>query len=545
MYKDSTWARRPWLVNLIGCLLLMAVAGDASVLLGQDANYDLRNYHWYIAYAFQEGRMGFDIAPAQLQTFHNPLLDVPYYWIATSVPEYPAYAAFLQGTYYGLLVFFLIKCALLLLPASVGSRPPSVKLIEESNALSLVVRLPVRGLMILIALIVGASGVALVSQIGTTMGEVPVAALVMAGLYCMLVSIGTAARPVRWIMLSGCLIGAAAGLKLTAATYGVGAAVALGVTGYRQGWPKKWLALFMLALLAGFLVFQGHWMLKLYIDFGNPLFPYFNHIFASDWWEQAPLETSRFLPHDIWQWLFYPFYWLELHHYLVMEAPFRDPRVATTLLALVVLAFGLNKHAEASAREKDMWWLLITFITVSYVVWLALFSIYRYLIPVEAMSGLALAGAFRWLGSKRISALVILGFGIIAWTIYPDWGHVEFSRGVVAAEAPKIPSSSMVMLMGDAPASYVIPSFPKGVRFIGIGNSLIRPGMENRLQQQADKAIQAHRGDFFFIEKAIADKAKNDGYLAFYSLQRGECAFLVTTLQPEGLNFCSARQISE
>lgn len=539
MQKNNIWSQQPWLINLVGCLFLMAVAGDASVFLGQDANWDLRNYHWYNAYAFLEGRLGFDIAPAQLQTFHNPLLDVPYFWLATSFPEFPAYAAFLQGTYYGLLVFFLIKCALLLLPPSVESKPASFKLTEDGNSLFLAAYLPVRALMILIAVIVGATGVAAVSQLGSTMNEIPVAALVMAGFYCLLVSIGTFS-PARWIILSGCLIGAAAGLKLTAATYGVGAAFAIGVIGYRQGWPKKWHVFFMLALLSGFLVFQGYWMLKLYSDFGNPLFPYYNHIFASDWWEHAPLKTSQFLPRDIWQWLFYPFYWLKLNHYFVMDASFRDPRVAATFLALIVLVVKIRKQVKASASEKNMWWLLVIFMSVSYITWLALFSIYRYLIPVEAMSGLALVGAFRWLDSRRITLLMFLSLGIIAGTIYPDWGHAAFARGVLAAEAPPIPSNSVVMLMGDEPVSYVIPSFPKGVRFIGIGNNLIRPGMENGLQQQANKAIQEHRGDFFFIENAIADKAKNDGYLTYYNLRRGDCTPLTTTLQSGSLDFCKA-----
>jgi len=540
MIKRTGYLERPWVVNLVGCLFLMAMAGYLSIFRGQDANFDLKNYHWYNAYAFLEGRLGFDIAPAQLQTFHNPLLDVPYYWLATSFPDYPAYPALLEGSYYGLLVFFLIKCALLLLPSSTGARPPSVKLTEGSDSIGLAVQLPVRPLMLLIAVAIGATGVATVSQFGTTMNEIPVAALVMAGFYCLLVSIGTV-RPVRWIIWSAFLIGAAAGLKLTAATYGVGAVCALSVVAYRQGWPKKWLAHFMLALFSGFLVFQGHWMLKLYTDFDNPMFPYYNDIFASDWWAQTSLKTTPFLPRDIWQWLFYPFYWMKLNYSLVTEGAFRDPRVAVTFLALIMIAAKLRKPAAGSAKEKDMWWLLIMFVTVSYIAWMAMFSIYRYLIPVEAMSGLALVGAFRWLGSRKIIILAPLSCLIMATTIYLDWGHVAFSPGVIAAdEVPQIPSNSLVMLMGGDPKAYVIPSFPKGVRFIGIGNNLIRPGMGNRLQRQADMAIQKHDGEIFFIESRAADKSKNDGYLAYYNLQRGDCMPLNTTLESDWLNFCKA-----
>src|SRR5687767_13972866 len=36
-----------------------------NLTLGQDANWDLRNYHWYNAYSFLNGRFGFDVVPAQ------------------------------------------------------------------------------------------------------------------------------------------------------------------------------------------------------------------------------------------------------------------------------------------------------------------------------------------------------------------------------------------------------------------------------------------------------------------------------------------------
>jgi hypothetical protein len=69
-------------------LAAMLLAGAASVLLlRQDSNGDLQNYHFYNGWAFVHGRLGWDLAPAQLQTFHNPLLDLPFYWmVATDWP---------------------------------------------------------------------------------------------------------------------------------------------------------------------------------------------------------------------------------------------------------------------------------------------------------------------------------------------------------------------------------------------------------------------------------------------------------------------------
>ena len=57
-----------------------------SLLRGQDANWDLRNYHVYNAWALLEGRLGIDLAPAQMQSYFAPLLDVPYFLLVQHAP---------------------------------------------------------------------------------------------------------------------------------------------------------------------------------------------------------------------------------------------------------------------------------------------------------------------------------------------------------------------------------------------------------------------------------------------------------------------------
>ena len=53
------------------------------VCRGKDRAWDFRNYHWYIPYAFLNGRMGIDVAVAHQATYYNPFLDIPFYWLAT------------------------------------------------------------------------------------------------------------------------------------------------------------------------------------------------------------------------------------------------------------------------------------------------------------------------------------------------------------------------------------------------------------------------------------------------------------------------------
>src|ERR1700744_3906495 len=86
---------------LVFCILATApfAFGLLALWLGQDANWDLRNYHWYNAYAILNGRYDIDILPSQTPWFYNPALDVPFYLLATHVSAKVAGAAlgFVQG----------------------------------------------------------------------------------------------------------------------------------------------------------------------------------------------------------------------------------------------------------------------------------------------------------------------------------------------------------------------------------------------------------------------------------------------------------------
>jgi hypothetical protein len=81
--------------------------GLVSIVLGQDVNYDLRNYHFYNAYALLNSREEIDLLPGQLQSFHNPLLDLPALSLDRQLAPVVGLGA-IQGTN-ALLVFRLAR----------------------------------------------------------------------------------------------------------------------------------------------------------------------------------------------------------------------------------------------------------------------------------------------------------------------------------------------------------------------------------------------------------------------------------------------------
>src|SRR5437667_7075552 len=149
------------LVEAAALIASMLAAGAISAfLLRQDANWDLRNYHFYNAWAYLHGRLGWDLAPAQLQTFLNPLLDLPFYWmVAADWP--PRVIAFFMALPAGVGAFFLAKILLLLF----GELS-----IRERWAYAV------------LAFAIGVTASGPVSLLGSTMNDWPPAALVMIAL---------------------------------------------------------------------------------------------------------------------------------------------------------------------------------------------------------------------------------------------------------------------------------------------------------------------------------------------------------------------------
>src|SRR5437899_1507902 len=91
------------------------------------------------------------------------------------------------------------------------------------------------------------------------------------------------------------LSGIAVGLKYTNATFLVGIGTAL----WFNASPRRAIKdvfTFGIAAAAGILLAAGEWMWTLYTHFGSPLFPYFNSILHSPWWDANSIVDPRFGP---------------------------------------------------------------------------------------------------------------------------------------------------------------------------------------------------------------------------------------------------------
>ncbi|MBD8879670.1 hypothetical protein IHE49_04160 [Rhodanobacter sp. 7MK24] len=482
---------------LSACLLFGAIG---ALLLRQDASWDLRNYHLYNVWALLHGRLTIDLAAAGLQSYFNPLLDLPYYLLGMGpLAHLPRLLAALQGLWYGGMVFVLLRIAMRL--ADLQGRA--------------------FGAGDLFAVLIGATGTMTVSQVGLSSNEMPLAMLVLLAVYLLLplCAEDPVERAAQRVLLAGLLCGLAAGLKPTAIVYSPALACALLVACVGRAGTWRLCLLFVAAASGGFLAVYGWWGVKLWSLTGNPVFPMFNQVFHSAWLPPVSGTDIRFLPKTAGQWLFYPCYWVFKNQWLVTETRFADPRYALAMAALAVLAASAwfrRKQAAAGGRALR---LLAVFVVLAYVAWLRLFSILRYVIPLEALTGLLLLLAIQALlavagkGRSSRSWLAWCMAGIFLMSVYcshyPSWGRADYADTVFNVRAPAVEPGSTVLLIGQ-PLAYIIPFIgnAESSQFIGL-TSFNQHAGNYRLNALVRERLHSHQGPIYaLLESNVASGAE-------------------------------------
>lgn len=436
---------------ILGSLLAGALY---SYFAGEDIDWDWRNYHEYGAYALLNGRFDLDVAPGGFQTFLNPLPYVPPYLLRHFVGA-PFWGPLL-GAVHGLnlaLIFWIAR-------GSLG---------KAANALTLVA-----------SVVIAAFGPMTLSEVGTSFADILTALPIIAGVGLIL---SDGERQQARLAAAGILIGAAVGLKLTNMVFLIGAGLSLLVVAR----PLSAVAAFGSGSAAGALLTGGAWAYRLWAEFGNPVFPFYNGIFRSP---EAPLESFadvRFMPHGLLDALAYPFYWL-LGDHRSSEWAFRDPRFAV-LIVLLLLTSGVGLWRKVEVlRPRDRQFLLLFW--VSYALWLKVFSIHRYAIALELLTAplivLLLTRLVEVLhevpkevtSSRVIGVVTALTALAIAIGSQPaDWSRRPWSAPYHPQLAAALTTPASYLML-EKPMGYVVPLLPAASRVYQVSDIVmpIAPG---------------------------------------------------------------------
>jgi hypothetical protein len=507
------------------CAAVLIAGLLSATIVGRDTNWDLVNYHFYNPWALLHGRMGWDIAPAQLQSYLSPLLDLPFYYMVTW--GWPGRAiAFAMAVPAGIGAYFLAR----VLARFFETEAPAT-----------------RAILVVLAFAIGITATSPVAMLGSTMNEWPGAMLIMAAIWCALPSQAAPSTP-RRAAAAGVLAGVACALKLTCVPFAIGIAAAIAASGNA---PRSWkdAGLYTALALIGFIAVDGFWLWKLYALYDSPLFPFFNQWFGSPWFEPHSVAGRVFGPKTMWQWVTFPLPLFGRTEMYVSEPAIRDwrlPMVYVLGIASTVAWFARRRFrlvAPVPASRPDGAQFVLVFFAVACVLWAAEFSVYRYIVVLDLLSGAVLLYLVSTLVAReslRVAALatsVLVIFNVV----YPGWGHLPFDGPFIQVKMPTIEPHTLVLLTNAEPIGYVLPYFPEDGRFVGINNNLNNPGRHDLMQDQISHVVGSHRGPIVAIAYPVGSDMRA---LRDYHLRRksNACRQIVTNMATSPIDVCDVER---
>src|SRR5262245_20451257 len=470
-------------------------------------NWDLLNYHFYNGYAMLNGRLDLDIAPAQLQTFLNPLVDVPLYLAIVSLPPIVVGAAygFVQGLN-GLAVWLIGRE---FLPIEENGRREWVAL----------------GLAFL-----GGLGSINLSEVGGRTADTLVSIPVLFSVAVLLskrrrLETGPWSVVIGWAGLAGAISGIGVGLKITAALFTIG--VALGCLFLVRAFSHRVLAAgaFAVGAVGSWLLLSGFWLWQMWSRFGDPLFPFVRLSNSRPEFDGIVASLGTRMPTSAVRAAFYPFVWA-IDSSTVSEARFRDWHLPVLYLLLAALAVRW-----CVLRARQGWRIrgipgsasafLLVGAVVSYAIWLSRFGVYRYLAPLEWLAPLGITVALMALVRARyrtVAILVVLALTTLT-TRPANYGRAGWAGSYFGVETPQLKAgtSRMVLIAGLNGLSFLVPHFPVDVRFIRLQSNAFLYGMalggfygegqaQNHLDEIVRDAVASHQGDIYVLVDGLSER---------------------------------------
>ena len=400
----------------------------------------------------------------------------------------------------------------------------------------------------------GACAPMFISEIGTTFGDNLTSLFVLIG-FLLIIS-----NQKYKYLLSGLFIGLAVGFKLTNLVYGLSTVATLLIlekTFYRK---MSTSILIVTGVIIGTVCTGGYWMLRMVGSYNNPLFPYYNSIFKSPYFSLINFSDNRFVPKSIFQAVSYPFLWAFKKH-PSLELVFQDLRWLIIFILIIISViifilkhnslFKLNQHANDSISthsdtsiNTNKYIILITIF--SFIIWLLQFGYQRYLLPLELISGLSIFCLLEQIiktKAIRIYSFVLLSILIITTTQSPSWGRSEWHESWFEVTIPNIefPKNALVLMGSREPISYVIPFFPKHVKFVRIDGNFVDFIKTTYLEKKITETIQRNQGDFWILLPKNAD----NNYVTIlnsYNLEIGLEPCEMIKSQFEQLKLCPVRR---
>lgn len=418
--------------------LLWSVVPVFYIYSGQDVSWDLHNYHLYIPVTLFEGSFAKDFAPAGIQSFFNPLLSLPPYFIHRIADS--SSLSFLLGLFLasfqglcGPLIFFISK-----------------KLLKASSLISFICSL------------IGITSSFFLSEAGTSFGDLTLSVLLLFSVLLCCNSLNREfKKKVRNLIFAWGILGASCGIKFIS-IFILPLIFCLSIASIQNakeiGNNQKFIKLSRIIIFPtfiGYFVFGLPGFILAWLGTSKPFFPLFSFIFGdSPYFLVDNHGDKRFVARTISDFILAPLKDFNSEKPLRGEIPYKDPRpMISFYFGAVVLTiyFLKNKVYNFYKKKADfnlpsiVWFQIGLFL--SYFIWLKVAGIGRYSIPFISLLGISLLISliimtniikeipFSELNITNKSGIshklniflmiLILSFSLLNTNV-PNWGRTDF-----------------------------------------------------------------------------------------------------------------------
>jgi len=350
---------------LLIALVLASVGASVArtVVGGQDLNFDLTTYHYYLGYSAFVDRFALDYLPAGFQGYQSPLPYMLLYWL-DSVGTPPLINASIHAAIHALNLVVLFLLARSLAGTDATSRDRAT---------------------VVAFWLLGAVAPMYWHLVGTSYADLLTSVLVLSGLW--LIARAMPSNSLRGIAAGAALAGAAVAFRVHNAIYVIGLMCALVVAHFPSRQDRlRALGVFCAAAFGTWLLCFAPWAQRVYREFGSPLFPFYNGVFRSPDFPAANLPITSFVPDNLHDLITLPFRMASYDHWVYVEG--RVPDVRPALLVVGLAAFALLwmfRRSDGPLLPERRY--ILIFFAASGVLWLATSSNGRYGVALFLLAG--------------------------------------------------------------------------------------------------------------------------------------------------------------
>ena len=516
----------------VACTLLALVT---NYFLGKDMASDSLSYHIYAGFSAVHDRFAQDYFPAGPQSYFNPYIYAPLYYLISSGLSSLEISSVL-ALVHSVILWLTYELAIVVCPWNEKHK----RLMFGLCAIAFALINPI-----------------LLQQIGSTFADIMTGELVLGG--WLLLAIAVRAPSTARVIGAGLLCGLATGLKLTNALHAIAGFVILIMLPLTLGGRIRQGLAYGISLGLGFASVAAPWSYRLELRFGNPLFPLLNHIFRSPEYTTESSTAYRFIPESFAEALWRPFAMIDPVTMVHEEPRAPDPRYAILMLLIGFLlcrwlwrlrpshrgaASSIQPVTNIDAGSARTLAAIGLALAVDWVVWLSTSGNSRYFLPMSSVAAVVIVGLlFRLFAAQPKTRNYIIA-GILGIQGVPLWMGTDYRWNQapwdehwinIAVPAKLKSEANLYLTIGAQTNSFIAPYLAPGAGLINIsGLYTLGPDgasgahIESLMNRYAPNIRMLIRGARLYRddERRLPNRARIDDALSAFSLRvdASDCA---------------------